>query len=133
MAIDPALFTVERLLATFLDDSSGSHDVWRQTATIIPGYMPLFPRPETRTRCVVRCGGSFLRHSHGPSQGHFWDAYGDDYQTPELAFMALLEAPIPPGLIKPEVWDEARAARQLRETSKGATNVPTPPLPSPPK
>lgn len=111
MNIDPALFTVESLLAEFLDDSSGNRDVWRQSATIVPKYMPPYPGQDARPRCVVGCNGSFLRHSKGPRQGHFWDLYGDDYQTPELALMALLGAPVPPKLLTREAWDAARKAK----------------------
>ncbi len=37
----------------------------------------------------------YLRHSKGPHQGHGWDIYGDDYQSPELALLALSQAPPP--------------------------------------
>lgn len=100
--IDPKLFTVERLLAVLFDDMAGNVNVWRQTATIILAYMPPYPTKDTRPRCVVECNGSFLRHSAGPRQRHFWDLYGDDYISPELALVGLLEAPIPPSLIKAE-------------------------------
>lgn len=33
-----------------------------------------------------------LRHSAGPSQGFFWDMYGDDMQSPELALIGLSKA-----------------------------------------
>lgn len=112
--IDPKLFTVEGLLDEFLDDASGNRDVWRQNATIIPDYMPPHPRPGTNPRCVVEYEGSFLRHSLGPRQGHFWDMYGDDYHNPSLAFIALLQAPIPPKLIKSDAWEAAREARMAR-------------------
>lgn len=114
MAIDPSLFTVASLLAAFLDDESGHRDVWRQSATIIPAYMPPYPGKDTKPKCVVAYGESFLRYSHGPRQGHFWDVYGEDYLTPELALIALLEAPIPPDLIKKEAWDAARELRKAR-------------------
>lgn len=112
--IDPKLFTVERLLAEFLDDSHGNRDMWRQNATIVPDYVPPFPRNDKRPICVVRYGESFLRYSAGPQQGHFWDLYGSDYLTPELALIALLEAPIPPTLIKKEAWDDRKKARESR-------------------
>ena len=108
MSIDPKLFTVESLIESFLDDGHGNYDMWRQMATIVPDYMPPYPREDTRPKCVVRYKDSFLRHSSGPRQGHFWDCYGDDYITPELAFMALLEAPVPPFIIKKEIWEERR-------------------------
>jgi hypothetical protein len=73
---------------------------WQRDCEIIPAYMPPFPRADTRPRCVIRWRGedgsdTFLRHSAGPMQGHFWDNYGDDYNNPELAIMALYQAPPP--------------------------------------
>lgn len=38
---------------------------------------------------------SYLRHSCGPQQGFFWDIYGDDMQSVELAVLALHQAPYP--------------------------------------
>lgn len=105
--IDPKLFTVERLLECFLRPEGGG-DYWRSQAEIIVGYMPPYPLPDTQPSCVVRFGGSFLRYSAGPRQGHFWDISGDDYQTPELALLALMEAPVPPGILKAEHWERVR-------------------------
>lgn len=34
---------------------------------------------------------SFMRYSKGPGTGSFWDIYGDDYHSPELAFSELLK------------------------------------------
>jgi len=76
---------------------------WRRHATIVVNYKPPHAAPEDPGKCVVlfdchRDGKPyrvFLRHSKGPRQGHDWDSYGDDYQTPELALMALLQAPVP--------------------------------------
>lgn len=112
--IDPSLFTVERLLATMLDDESGNRDKWRKFAEIVPGYMPPFPRPETRPTLVVRYGTSMLRYSKGPRQGYFWDLYGDDFYTAELALMALLQAPVPPSRCKREEWERWRAVELAR-------------------
>jgi hypothetical protein len=107
--IDPKLFTVEKLLAELFDTRHGNRDIWRSHAEIIVGHMPPFPQPDTRPRTVVRFGEVYLRYSKGPGQGHIWDVYGDDYLTPELALIALLEAPIPPGAIHPDVWERHRA------------------------
>lgn len=38
---------------------------------------------------------SFLRYSAGPKQGFFWDIYGENFQSFELAIIALSEAPLP--------------------------------------
>lgn len=112
--IDSSMFTIDRLVKAFLDDSHGNVDMWRKHATIIPQYMPPFPGKDTKPTCVVawekdhEVYRSFLRYSRGPSQGHLWDVYGDDYITPELAFIALLQAPIPPSLQPGWLWDENR-------------------------
>src|ERR1700722_19365640 len=98
--IDPSLFTVERLLAVMFDDQHGNLNTWRKHAEIIPNYMPPFPREDTRPTCVVKLGKSFLRYSHGPRQGYFWDVYGDDMHSPEWALLALLQAPVHPFAIK---------------------------------
>lgn len=102
--IDQSLFTVERLLKTFLNSDTDVN--WRQLATIIPNYMPPYPDSRTRPRCVVKCGDSFLRHSAGPRQEHFWDCYGDDYLTPELALLALMEAPVPYSMFDRKVFKQ---------------------------
>lgn len=39
---------------------------------------------------------SYLRHSRGPGTGTFWDVYGDDFHTPELALIQLSKAYPPP-------------------------------------
>lgn len=98
--IDPKLFTVESLLAVMFYDTYGNVDAWRKQAEIIPAYMPPFPSADTRPTCVVRLGSSFLRYSHGPRQGYFWDIYGDDLGTPADALWALIHAPIPPSLVR---------------------------------
>lgn len=102
--IDPKLFTVESLLAAMLDDSHGNLNVWRKHAEIIPQYMPPFPDKGTRPTCIVRVGDSKLRYSHGPRQGYFWDIYGDDFGNPVRALLALMAAPVPPSLLRPEAW-----------------------------
>lgn len=75
---------------------------WRREAEIVVGYMPPYPTPDTQPACIVRIGEWSLRYSRGPLQGHFWDAYGEDYHTPELAFRALLEADPPPSYRRDE-------------------------------
>lgn len=47
-------------------------------------------------KIVVKYKDVFLRYSRGPRQGHFWDIYGEDYQTEELAQLAISQAPEPP-------------------------------------
>jgi hypothetical protein len=102
--IDPKLFTVERLLKALLFDIYDN--AWQQHAEIVPEYMPPYPSKDTRPRCVVKLGSSFLRCSGGPVQGYFWDIYGDDMFSPELALLALLQAPVPPWLLRRGRLDE---------------------------
>lgn len=109
--IDPALFTVGALLRALLADGPGCDNMWMWDAEIVPGYMPPYPSKNTRPSCIVRYGDSFLRHSCGPRQGHFWDVYGDDYLTPSLALLALVEAPVPPRALTETAWNDARHAR----------------------
>jgi hypothetical protein len=62
---------------------------------IIPNYMPPYPDRDTKPSVVIRhkpCG-NFLRHSGGPRTGSFWDLYGDDFLTVELATVELSKAP----------------------------------------
>lgn len=97
--IDPSMFDVGRLVRGLLGiDWSMPGNAWREDCEIIVEYQP--SNPILPPRCVVRhVSGSFLRHSKGPRQGHGWDMYGDDYQTPELALLALAIAPPPPAVI----------------------------------
>lgn len=96
--LDPKTFDVTKLIEALL--STPHERAWQRRATIQTGYMPPHPGPKTRPSCVVRFGEDwFLRYSKGPHQCHFWDMYGDDYLTPELALVALLQAPPPPCLV----------------------------------
>lgn len=83
-----------KLAALLLDQD------WHKQCDIVPDYMPPFPREDTRPTVQVRFNNGseyppFLRHSCGPKQGFFWDIYGDDMQTVELAVLALSQAPAP--------------------------------------
>lgn len=93
--IDPLMFDMSKLVSTLLGDEAVRPGLsWRRECIIVPTYMP---KNGARPRCVVRFGEDwFLRYSAGPAQGHFWDMYGEDYLTPELAFVALINAPPPP-------------------------------------
>jgi hypothetical protein len=102
--IDRGLFNLDRLIDEMLDTVHGNRNQWWNAAEIVPGYMPPFPREDTRPSCVVRFRQSFLRYSKGPRQGFFWDLYGDDFQTPELALLALVAAPVPPSALN--VWKQ---------------------------
>lgn len=96
MRLDPKMFDMERLLKVLLRDE-GPQLWWRHECEILPAYRAPFAPPNSRTEVRVRHvpSGAFLRHSAGPRQGHFWDCYGDDYLSPELALLALTEAPPP--------------------------------------
>lgn len=76
------------------------NQAWHKRCEIIEDYMPPYPRPDTRPRLVIRFNSTsdhkpFLRYSQGPRQGFLWDVYGDDFQTKELAVIALANAPAP--------------------------------------
>ena len=117
--IDPNLFTVKRLLARMLDTNGGNINKWWALCEIVPDYKAPFDKSNDKPRCVVRCRNPnldydhFLRGFQGPTQGHFWDIYGDNYITPEYALMALLSAPIPPSFIDLDVWRAASNADKL--------------------
>ena len=72
---------------------------WQRRCVIIPDYMPPHPRDDTKPKCVVRCQlkdeAVFLRYSAGPATGTFWDVYGDDFHSQELALVELAKAPAP--------------------------------------
>jgi len=73
---------------------------WHKRCEIIPDYMPRFPRPETQPTVQVRYNDGteyppLLRYSVGPLQGYFWDVYGEDFHSVELAILALSRAPAP--------------------------------------
>lgn len=80
---------------------------WHPYAEIIPNYVPKFAKegfcPEVQVRVKIFSEAlhtepesySYLRYSKGPDQGFFWDIYGDDMQTFELAVLALYKAPAP--------------------------------------
>lgn len=96
--IDPEIFNIAKLVTELLGtDWTTPGNAWRMDCEIIPKYLPKQHRADDHPLCVVRHkSGAFLRHSKGPKQGHGWDIYGDDYQTPELALIALSNAPPPP-------------------------------------
>ncbi len=91
--IDSKMFDAQALVNLLL--GTDYEFSWRQHAEIVPAYIRQSAVPDVKPKCVVKLGGLYLRHSHGPLQHHFWDMYGDDYQTPELALLALSQAPVP--------------------------------------
>lgn len=112
--IDRKLINLDQLLDDMLDTQHGNRNQWVTRVEIIPEYMPQFPRPDTRPTCVaayVHPDGrrSFLRYSKGPYQGYFWDVYGEDMLRPELALLAVMRAPVPPGAQDKSVWEPVKA------------------------
>lgn len=101
--LKPEMFDLEKLVKTLAGQT------WMRQCEIIPAYMPPNPRADTQPRCVVRYrdplrgpvqegerdGYTYLRHSGGPLQGTFWDIYGDDFHSPELALVMLAVSPPP--------------------------------------
>lgn len=93
---NPAQFHMPKLLALLLTQH------WMHECQIIPDYMPQFPREDTKPTCQVcftNDGGTqwFIRYSNGPLQGYFWDIYGDDLHSPEMALIAISKSIAPPG------------------------------------
>lgn len=91
---DPTQFDVRKVVNLLL------LHVWQHECVIVPDYMPPLPRADTRPTCQVywpepNGDKTWLRHSLGPLQGYSWDVYGDDFQSPELALIALSQAPPP--------------------------------------
>lgn len=92
--MDSTQFDLDRLVKLLLTEH------WKHECKIIPNYMPPFPSAATRPTCQIeyvykdgtRTG---LRYSKGPLQGYFWDVYGDDFRSPEVALVALSQAPPP--------------------------------------
>lgn len=62
-------------------------------AAIIDGYVPPFAREGHKPMVCIVSGEWWLRYSKGPQTGTFWDAYGDDFHTVELARTELAKAP----------------------------------------
>jgi hypothetical protein len=97
MNLKPEMFNLEKLIKTLAGQT------WMRQCEIIPGYMPPNPHKDTRPACIVRYrdprrgpvaagerdGYTYLRYSGGPLQGTFWDFYGDDFHSPELALVML--------------------------------------------
>lgn len=93
--LDASKFNTQRVVNLLLTQH------WMHECEIIPDYMPPFPGKDTRPTCQVWYhykGGeqTGLRYSKGPLQGYTWDSYGDDFHSPELALIALSQAPAPP-------------------------------------
>lgn len=89
-----AEINLEKLLALLFDQP------WHKSCEIVPDYMPPNPRPDTKPTVQVRCNNdseypAFLRYSNGPKQEYFWDIYGDNMHTVELAVFSLSRAPAP--------------------------------------
>lgn len=94
---NPSQFDTARLLAALLTEH------WMHECEILPSYVSPDDDPGTRPECKVRFvredgQACFLRYSHGPLQGYFWDFHGDDMLDPELAVVAVSRAPAPPGV-----------------------------------
>lgn len=92
---DPSQFDMDKLLRMLLTQH------WMHECEIVPEYLPPNPSAESRPECRVRYTyedgqTTFLRYSKGPLQGYFWDLYGDDMHSPELAIVAISQSPAPP-------------------------------------
>lgn len=113
--MDRSKINSDKLLDLILDDCSGNINRWWGCVEFVQDYMPPFPREDTRpTKCSLKCGESFLRDL---GRGVFiWDIhYGKDseFYTPEGALLALMKAPVPPSLMKEEVWQSEAAKAKV--------------------
>ena len=87
-------FDHNKLVRCILDEP------WHNDCEIIVDYMPPFPNPDTKPTIQVKYndGSEYpphLRYSRGPKQGFFWDIYGEDMYSVELAIVAISQAPAP--------------------------------------
>lgn len=74
------------------------HYSWQRECEIIKDYESPHEGIKDRFKgCVIQHTPtkSFLRYSHGPQTGVFWDIYGDDFHSVELALCELAKAPSP--------------------------------------
>ena len=113
--IKPELFSVEGILSYLLDEP------WHEECEIITDYMPPYPREDTRPTVQIRHNNgtkypAYLRYSKGPKQGFFWDIYGDDFHNPDLALIALSNAPTPRS-VAPYTFSIPIGKSQKKETT----------------
>lgn len=92
---DASRFDTQRIVNLLLTQH------WMHECKIIPDYMPPYPGKDTCPTCQIHYvykdgSDTGLRYSKGPLQGYSWDVYGDDFHSPELALVALSQAPPPP-------------------------------------
>jgi hypothetical protein len=99
---DATRFDIGKLVSLLLEQH------WMHECEIVTDYMPPNPGESDRPTCIVRYtyedGETVcLRYSNGPLQGYFWDIYGDDMHSCELALICISKAPAPPkvGLVIP--------------------------------
>lgn len=92
---DPAQFNLDKLVRLLLTEH------WMHECKITVDYMPPFPSKDTRPMVQVSYTypdgeESCLRYGRGPMQGYFWDVYGSDMHSAEMALVAISQAPAPP-------------------------------------
>lgn len=85
---------------------------WHKDCEIIPAYKPEYLQNDESypAKVAVRYndgtehppflrkvgeGGSFMSSNSQVSNGVFWDIYGDDFESAELALIGILKAPQP--------------------------------------
>lgn len=104
--IDRNLIDPVKLLDLILDDCAGNINKWWSRVEIVIDYMPPFPRPGMRPAKVsLKCGECFLRDLGWGTlvwDTHFGEA--SEFYTVERAIVSLMKAPVPPFLLKPELW-----------------------------
>jgi len=83
--VDSRQINIERLLEYMLDQK------WHKDCEIFADGR------EIKIKYTIDERTCFLRYSAGPKQGFFWDIYGENFQSFELAVIALSNAPLPYG------------------------------------
>jgi hypothetical protein len=89
--INPCSVTAEALVNVLLNQR------WHKGCLFVADYLVPKHEPGEPPRIRVKYVPyeAYLRYSQGPQQGFFWDVYGDDMLTLELAILALHQAPAP--------------------------------------
>ncbi len=77
---------------------------WHKQCEILPDYKPPHAHCDAKPTVQIKFQGTsyplFLRYSRGPKQGYFWDIYGDDMHSIEVAILALSRAPVPSSIVQ---------------------------------
>jgi hypothetical protein len=104
--IDQSKIDGQKLISMMLDDTCGNYNAWWRLVEFVDNYTPRFlPDGHEITKVSIKCGESYLRRF---GRKYIWDFhYGKDseFGTHENALICLMDAPVPPWLLKRElIW-----------------------------